>query len=165
MGRLLRQSLPYTSVAGRWLETTYDALGRPIEVETVDGTSTYSYANWPFVTITDALGQAKQYRLDAYGRIVRVTEYSGTLALNTDYEYDLLGNLTRIEDAAGNVITMTYDSLGRKLSMSDPDMGAWYYAYDDSGYLVAQVDARGVTTTLAYDPLGRVITKKIISIR
>ena len=60
---------------------------------------------------------------------------------------------------AGNVITMTYDSLGRKLSMSDPDMGAWYYAYDDSGYLVAQVDARGVTTTLAYDPLGRVITK------
>ena len=99
LGRLLRQSLPYTSVAGRWLETTYDALGRPIEVETVDGTSTYSYANWPFVTITDALGQAKQYRLDAYGRIVRVTEYSGTLALNTDYEYDLLGNLTRIEDA------------------------------------------------------------------
>ncbi|MCA9936983.1 MAG: PQQ-binding-like beta-propeller repeat protein, partial [Anaerolineales bacterium] len=159
LGRLLRQTLPYTSTLGRWLDTAYDALGRPTTVETVDGVTTYSYANWPFVTVTDALGQAKVYKLDAYGQIVRVTEYSGTLSLSTNYEYDLLGNLTHIEDAAGNVITMTYDSLGRKLSMSDPDMGDWYYAYDDSGYLVTQVDARGVTTTLGYDPLGRVISK------
>ena len=34
----------------------------------------------------------------------------------------MLGNLTRVTDAAGNVTAMTYDSLSRKREMSDPNM-------------------------------------------
>ena len=54
-------------------------------------------------------------------------------------------------------VHFTYDSLGRKVTMSDPDMGNWTYEYDLNGNLVNQTDARGVTTSLRYDALDRVI--------
>ena len=55
-----------------------------------------------------------------------------------------------------NSIYFTYDSLGRKVAMSDPDMGNWSYEYDLNGNLINQTDARGVSTRLSYDNLNRV---------
>ena len=40
-----------------------------------------------------------------------------------------------------NVTTMTYDSLSKKRSMTEPNMGYWRYEYDKSGNLVLQKDA------------------------
>ena len=37
---------------------------------------------------------------------------------------------------------MTYDKAGRKLTMSDPDMGNWNYSYNALGNLTTQTDAR-----------------------
>ncbi|WP_204936551.1 RHS repeat domain-containing protein, partial [Methanococcus maripaludis] len=50
----------------------------------------------------------------------------------------------------------TYDSLGRKIAMNDPDMGNWTYAYDLNGNLITQSDSRGISTYLTYDILNRV---------
>ena len=157
LGRLVRTSLP-VSATGQpqpnpddHLETTYDALGRPLNVETLDGASSYVYTNWNQVTVTDAASQAKSYSLDAFGRVIGVSEG----ATQTVYTYTLLGQLAQIKDTAGNVTGIDYDSLGRKISLTDPDMGLWRYSYDSYGQLATQVDARGVTTTLGYDDLGR----------
>jgi uncharacterized repeat protein (TIGR01451 family) len=154
-GQVITATVPYTDTVVRTLETTYDALGRPRSVETVDGTTIYTYPSWQEVIIDDALWQRKSYTLDAFGRVTAVTEANQTTA----YEYDLLGNLTRIVDAESNETTMTYDSLGRKTAMTDPDMGSWSYTYSSEGDLNTQTDGRGVITTLGYDALGRVITK------
>jgi YD repeat-containing protein len=54
---------------------------------------------------------------------------------------------------------MTYDLLGRKTAMSDPDMGQWSYTYDDAGNLISQTDARGRKTCFYYDALGRLTGK------
>jgi YD repeat-containing protein len=74
---------------------------------------------------------------------------------STRYAYDTLGNLTTVTDAAGNMTTMTYNVLGRKTAMTDPDMGQWYYFYDDGGNLIAQVDAKKQATNFYYDALSR----------
>ena len=55
---------------------------------------------------------------------------------------------------AGRVY-FTYDSLGRKIAMNDPDMGNWTYEYDLNGNLINQTDARGISTLLSYDALDR----------
>ena len=48
----------------------------------------------------------------------------------------MAGRLLTVQDHASNQTTLTYDLLGRKTSMNDPDMGAWQYRYDAAGNLV-----------------------------
>jgi YD repeat-containing protein len=50
---------------------------------------------------------------------------------------------------------MTYDLLGRKTAMDDPDMGVWDYGYDALGNLVRQDDAREQRICFYYDALNR----------
>jgi len=105
---------------------------------------------------------------DPYGRILSITEGDST-AVSTSYEYDPLDRLARTQVFAQqchDFITITYDSLGRKVSMSDPNMGDWRYTYDVRGNLKCQVDVGslegGDTSTMTcynYDPINRVTRK------
>ncbi len=79
---------------------------------------------------------------------------NGTL----EYKYDPFGNLIQT-NAGGVITTLTYDLRGRKIAMSDPDMGNWIYAYDTLDELVSQTDANGQTATMAYDTLGRIVSR------
>ena len=62
----------------------------------------------------------------------------------------------------GNPTSIVYDSLSRKVQMTDPAMGTWYYGYDKSGNLVQQTDAKGQTTRFHYDPLNRLASKEYV---
>ena len=77
----------------------------------------------------------------------------------TTYTYDLLGNLTKVIDDAGNTTNMTYNWLSRKVSMEDPDMGSWIYDYNDNGNLISQTDAENQTIDFIYDALSRLVAK------
>ena len=77
----------------------------------------------------------------------------------TRYTYDAGDRLTSVTDAAGNVTTIAYDGLGRKVGMVDPDMGAWRYGYNAVGQLITQTDALGQTMVFTYDALGRMTAK------
>jgi RHS repeat-associated protein len=78
----------------------------------------------------------------------------------TRYAYDKANNLSTVTDAAGNVTTLTYDKLGRKLTMNDPDMGTWTYAYDLAGNLIRQTDAKNQRLCFTYDLQNRLLNKK-----
>jgi YD repeat-containing protein len=65
-----------------------------------------------------------------------------------------------VTDHNSNVTTMSYDLLGRKTAMSDPDMGSWQYQYDAVGNLTGQRDARNLWLYLEYDDLNRLIRKR-----
>jgi RHS repeat-associated protein len=55
---------------------------------------------------------------------------------------------------------ITYDSLSKKKTMHDPDMGAWSYIYDKSGNLTSQTDAKNQVITFDnYDGLNRLTQK------
>ena len=56
--------------------------------------------------------------------------------------------------------TMTYDKLGRKLTMNDPDMGFWSYGYDGSGNLARQTDAKNQRLCFYYDAANRPTSKR-----
>jgi len=77
----------------------------------------------------------------------------------TTYAYDKSGQLKTVTDSAGNVTTINYDLAGRKLNMTDPDMGYWQYTYDAAGNLRTQTDARSYVTTMEYDSLQRMTGK------
>jgi YD repeat-containing protein len=76
-------------------------------------------------------------------------------------EYDVAGRLLRTTDPKGNVMTLTYDGLGRKTDMTDPDMGHWHYDYDANGNLISQTDAKGQTITMQYDALNRITLRDL----
>ncbi|MFH1232148.1 MAG: SpvB/TcaC N-terminal domain-containing protein [Planctomycetota bacterium] len=139
----------------------YDALGRLIEQRNADGSLQSSNFNGWTTTNVDANLHSTDYTKDAFGRIVEVDEHNAGVIYVTTYEYNTLGNLTAINRDKGGRINIGYDTLGRKTSMNDPQMGpgTWAYGYDKNGNLTSQTDAKLKPTILSYDALNRIITK------
>jgi YD repeat-containing protein len=54
---------------------------------------------------------------------------------------------------------MTYDTLGRMVTNTEPNVGTWTYAYDDLDQLVGTSDARGCGQNVSRDLAERVISK------
>ncbi len=157
---------PYTTI-------NYDAMGRAVRTTNPDGRTyaSVSYDDWTAASV-DENGHMQKSYFDAYGRLVRKEEYLGadgrsphypakpyTLYATTLYLYDSEGNLITTIDAHGNTTTITYDKLGRKTAMDDPDMGVWNYAYDLNGNLASQTDAKGQSIHFTYDALNRLVNK------
>jgi len=165
----------YDAVARVTTTTTFNEAGTPITT-----TTTYDRE---FTTTIDANKHAKVKEKDGLGRLIQVGEYSGTgtpqdpyeLYATTNYQYDPMGNLVKVIDAAGNQTTMVYDTLSRKIKMTDPDMCSsqdpnacyWIYQYDANGNLTSQTDAKSQTILFSFfnpaigrdDPLNRVMKK------
>ena len=152
--------------------SVYDAMGRVVQTINPDGSYvTIVYDDMQTTTI-DENGHKQVSFVDAYGRFIQMQEYVGadgrssyypsapySLYAETYYSYDSEGNLTQVQDAQGNVTSIVYDSLGRKTSMDDPDMGLWQYKYDPAGNLVWQKDALGREIVFSYDEINRLIRK------
>ena len=137
----------------------YDTLGRVTRVTNADETYRITnYSDW-VTTEIDENNHRKVFHRDAYGNIIQVDEYNLSSVYQTAYRYDSMGSLLTITDDAGNISSMGYDSLGRKISMDDPDMGSWSYGYDANGNLIRQTDAKEQTTIFDYDELKRIKLK------
>src|SRR5439155_10072788 len=166
-GAVLQTSLPYFFGidSPSWKTFIYDPVGRVTQATNPDTSRVLSCtSNWVTVTIDPNNHRRRETRV-AYGRLAKVEEYTGTSGTcdtsagtpyaTTTYQYDVLGNLLTVTDAKGNQSTMAYDSLSRKTSMHDPDMGNWTYAYDAAGNLTQQTDAKTQNIYFRYDVLNR----------
>jgi len=137
MGRVSFSSLPYFEglEAPRWVSYFYDPMGRVTRVTNPDNTFvTRSYLLGTTASV-DANGHKREEDRDAYGRLVEIREYTGaspnfSLYATTRYRYGVLGTLDNVIDAAGNVTRIGYDTLSRKISMTDPEMEYLCYRYD-----------------------------------
>jgi YD repeat-containing protein len=105
--------------------------------------------------VWDAGGKITTITSDARGRTTQVMPPAGPSVSYTYDDSDRLVSASR----GGATTNISYDLAGRKLSMTDPDMGQWSYTYDALGKLSTQTDARGCITNLAYDPLNRLTGK------
>ncbi len=144
-------------------ETTYNYFGKPVSIQSADGqygtvTSSIVYSGLS-TTITDPDGNQKKETKDYLGRLKQVIEYADEGQQYTSYTYDAAGDLKTVTDHIGNLTTVNYDTLGRKLNMNDPDMGYWVYTYDSNGNLKTQKDAKNQIITFIYDALNRVTSK------
>ncbi len=148
-----------------YVRTEYDLRGRPKKTISdfpgtlKDAEAQVNYINPLYVESIDPQGHKKGSLKDVYGNIIEVTEFTLGGVYKTAYEYDIQNNLTKLTDSKGNVSQIWYDSIGRKLKMSDPDMGIWTYEYDTLGNLTKQTDAKNQVLEFTYDSLNRLTTK------
>ena len=141
-------------------ETFYDALGRvilrnnlPDENDLITGFQT---AYLPLQRIeTDENGHVKRYASDGLEQLIRVDEENDGDVYTTVYDYDPLSRLKTITDAQGNVRTMEYDGLGRRILLLDPDRGRMEYIYDAASNLTQTIDNKAQTITYSYDGADR----------
>ena len=166
LGRVKRVSEPHLSGATTiyWTENEYDILGRLTRIDhphtTNDTTIVYSAdssvtgAVEKVVTTNAKSQESTEYR-NALGEVVKV---ENPLTASVTYAYNAAGNLKQTV-ANGVTTTISYDVLGRKQSMTDPDKGQWSYQYNAFGELVEQTSANGVVSTLTYDAQGRRLSR------
>ncbi len=138
---------------------TYDILERVLGVwQSNSGADTqiesYDYQVGKILH-TDANGHVETTNYDPRGRVDTIDPPINPLV---DYGFDNLDRLTSVV-RGGATVTLTYDYAGRKLTMNDPDMGAWDYEYDALGNLEVQDDAKHQRTCLYYDDLNRIVGK------
>ena len=166
---------------------SYDALGRKVMQTQPDGSklqwcydgiATAGVANCPanassvqgtWVDSYDEVGNHRQHVSDASGRLVAVMEPDANtnLAAETDYGYDALNNLIRVDEYAAKpgsadaVRQFSYDSLSRLRSALNPETGTTpdTYTYDANGNVSTKTDARGVVIRHCYDTLNRLLSK------
>lgn len=146
-----------------WQQTSFDLRGRPETIESADGEyvsvfTEFSYSGFS-TTIEDDDEASKTETKDYLGRIIEVIEHDDGADYSTTYTYNAAGDLLTVNDHYSNTTTINYDTLGRKINMTDPDMGYWEYTYYPNGNLHTQIDAKNQTITFNYDELNRVTSK------
>ncbi len=173
-GPYLRSNYDYvpSAIDYKWTIITYDDLNRPREIRgPINGTIThngsslvstkYEYDGYETI-ITDPDNKKKKETRDYLGRIIEVTEDPDGFGYRTEYNYNAADDLLSIKKYDSGLIyknTITYNTLGLKRSIADPDMGDWTYTYDNVGNLKTQTDANGNVSTHSYDILHRLKTK------
>ena len=79
---------------------------------------------------------------------------------STSYGRDPFGNLSTVTDPNSNVVRITYDRLGRRINLNDPDLGLATEKVDPPGRTwwsqSANQKAAGTSTTINFDVLDRV---------
>jgi YD repeat-containing protein len=138
-------------------------------------------AGW--TDVWDETGRHTQQVFDALGHLGTVTEpdpVSGDLALQTDYTYDVFGDLLTVNQlgASGSTPVLQrqfyYDMPSRVSMACNPEAlglsqncnmastGTWY-SYDANSNLIQKIDNRNITTRYAYDALNRLLSKTYLN--
>ncbi|MBB3841549.1 RHS repeat-associated protein [Runella defluvii] len=158
-GRVVKKYYPTTealgaentkisTTIGNLLESvSYDITDRVVRRELADGTvetMSYSAVNNQLITESkDGLGNRIEKLDDVRGRQVQVRQYGGPDGtIFTNYFYNALSELLRVEDHLKNNIVNTYDNLGRRISTLHPDAGLSEFSYDLAGNLVQKTSAQ-----------------------
>ena len=107
------------------------------------------------LTVTDPRGTKRVTRLDGLDRPFEQTLDPGGLGLVTQMSYDGLGNRKSVTDPNGHTTRFRYDGLGRLVETTDARARTASTAYDGEGLKISETDRRGVTRNFSYDNLGR----------
>ena len=133
--------------------TTYNAYSEPSTTEDeLRNIRSFTYDSnfWPQLA-GDSIGPVVSFTFNANGTMASKAvgyDLTQTSDAATKYTYDQYGNLQTQTDPLGNTTTYSYDSLGRKISMTLP----------------ARVNPSlpGATTNYTYDALGNLLSVSVI---
>ena len=105
--------------------------------------------------ITDAAGSTVGFDYDALGNVTRLTAPDGATYRNV---YDEVGRLTAAIEPSGATTARSYDRRGRVVEVTDPNGHVWRRRVDVLGRTVTSTAPDGATTTFTYHPNGEVAT-------
>ena len=159
-----------------------DALGRVVRLRNADGGErTFDRRTaWQVTTADecvasdDCAGGRTVETFDAAGRVIEKRSFERavggreTLRAGVQYSYDGAGRVVSTMQwdgsryAPATKIQTSYDSLGRRVAMADPDSGTWKYGYDLAGNLLYEEDPNpGQHVQFCYDAGDRVTRKYV----
>src|SRR5690606_25420273 len=134
--------------------------------QTVDAnsrTDTVVYNGLTTTSRMDTTGknQQKVEVRDSLGNLIQVTDNTGKAITYTYTPFGEMASLTppAVSGLTVTPTTITYDDMGRKIAMVDPDKGTGTYTYNMLGELITQKDAKNQVTCMAYDVLGRMVKR------
>jgi len=140
---------------------TYDALDRVIAQGLPTGEhTTHVYRAFELTDTADGLSPIVSV-LDGQGHVLRTSRTVNGAVESVEATYDAAGRITRMRlPSAGGPVDLgyEYDSLGRLVFATDPDIGDRLFDYDDGGRLVAQTNGAAQTVQFGYDGAGRLAT-------
>lgn len=140
---------------------SYDPLGRVLEQVLPTGARrTYTYAPFERTMSEDGLAQVRHV-LDGKGRLIHTERGLGGDRQAVDAAYDAAGRLTEMTINSSLVRAFTYDSLGRLVATSDPDLGQHQISYDDANRVVLETNATGQEVSYSYDSVGRLLSRDL----
>ncbi len=153
---------------------TYDGKGNVLtEKDANNNAEKYTYANNRLVEKIDRMNVViERYEYNGFGDIAKVktagfevieevTEdaYETQTMLETVYEYDNRGNLTKVIMADGSKVCYTYDLRGNVLTQTDGNDKVTTYEYYPFGKVKSKTDAEGNCEGYVYDVFGNLKEK------
>ncbi len=148
-------------------EALYDELDRCIlKVDGMGNSFRYGYDSRGDRTgLVDPLGNEVRFAHDIYGRTSAQASYltafgrgpvdSGSIIVETRFDYDPGGNLVGVVDARGNRTSYRYDALDRCRATTYPDGSQSLTDYDPDGNVIRVIEPNGVERHHRVDPLGQ----------
>ena len=156
-GNLSSESLPYKGSSPLYNIYYYDSSNRLTSKYEASGkTTTYSYSGLR-TTISTGTTYTKK-TTDVLGALVSVEDPAGTVT----YTLNGAGNPTSIStpSSSGTIsTTFTYDTYGRRKTITDPSNGLTTYNYGTDGHVQSEVNARNQTISYVYDSYDRLQSK------
>ena len=132
------------------------------------------------VKITNSSNKSKKITYDAFGRVLRETDYTTinnikifsyddknrTVTLTNQMEnteittqYNSFGDKISIKDANGFTTDFHYDEKGQLIRIDAPEQSFKEYHFDEAGHLIWQQNAEGQVTEYCYDAANHLLSK------
>jgi RHS repeat-associated protein len=166
LGRVAKRYRPaFSPTPSKSEDISYDVIGRvyQVSVPVNDATSARKYTTLTYEGLTvrtqDAEGSTSVKVSDALGRVYRSIDDAGYYQ---QFDYDGFGNLRRLVDSTGAVLTSNTYSYGIdafRRNVNDMNLGSWNYYPNALGENVSYRDAKGRNFTATFDKLGRPLTR------
>ncbi|MCM8792559.1 MAG: DUF6531 domain-containing protein, partial [Candidatus Omnitrophica bacterium] len=142
---------------GNIIRYTYDSLNRLTKITYPDASTvefTYDKLSRR-KTMKDKFGITNYY----YDALSRLTKVDGPFTNDTiTYEYDSVGNRTKMIDQDGKVTTYTYDELNRLKTITDPQRKTTTYNYDAVSNLTSINLPNSTQANYTFDNLNRLLS-------
>jgi len=143
--------------------TAYNAHGQPLSMTDANGlVTTMTYDARLRLTSRDVGGEVTSYEYDGVGQLTKVTLPDGSFLA---YTYDAAHRLTAMQDSLGNRVAYTLDAMGNRTleEVRDPAnvlAQTRSRVYSNLNRLFQEVGAAGQTTEYTYDNQGNVTAVK-----
>ena len=165
LNRVKRMTYP----DGRFTENTYDKKSNVISKLLADGTTVnYTYDSLDRIIVkTLPGGRIDNYSYDALGRLLTASNNTGTVTLTYDalnritsesyggrtvnYSYNIAGRTQTTVYPDSTVITKSFDTRNRLLSISKNNTVLLSYQYNNIDQVISKTFANGITTSYQYD--------------
>ena len=133
-------------------EYTIDVMGKITDYSCPEGTVSYTYdANGNVLTVTDQNGTVTR----TYDKLNRVLTYADTFGKTIKYEYDEVGNLTKLTYPDNTAVVYTYDGNNRLKTVTDWANRVTSYIYNENGMVLSVVKPDGSVEMADYDDAQR----------